>query len=277
MNIKITNADFSANGDNLGREELRTAPNSTTQAVLDYYSKTWTLAQELAIEDFLTKKSAWTFASKIERLILPILASNTTILKDTVAVKGFYDLQTETIPTLAYGASYTDDRFIGANGFYDSTSVLSSANAFLINLLTPTSWNDVGLSIYFQKTINVSETIAVDIGITNISIAPEKGRVGNAPRVTANFDPNSFTNRGLRSISWDGTNMTGLSADLPFASVVGDSVDSAGDMNLVLLSRTNAINDVTISLISRHRALTQDETVIFNADVNELMDALWTV
>lgn len=281
MNIKITNADFSANGDNIGREDLRTAPSASTQTLLDYYGKTWTLAQQLKIEDFLIKKSAWTFGSKVKKLVLPTLAPISDLPKADTTPISFYDLITETVQTVSFGgavSSATPSRFIGANGFYDNGGALNANDFFAVNLGAPTSWDNIHLGMYFKTNENDIVEIAGDMGFVNINMRTNQAYLGNSGnRITAEFDPNSYTTRGLRIVSYDGTNITGSSANLPFASVSGSGFPdgATGDMNLRLLSRYTAV-DATVGLISFGDALTQAESDIYNADINELMDALWS-
>lgn len=282
MNIKLTNADFSANGDNIGREDLRTSVNATTQTLLDYYGKTWNLAQQLKIEDFLIKKDNWTFGSKVKKLVLPILAPISDLVKTDTAPISFYDLITETVQTVGFGgavSSVNHSRFIGANGFYDNGGALNANDFFAVELGEPTSWDNVHLGLYFKNNENDIVEIAGDMGFIDIIMRTSEANLGNAGnRIVANFDPNSYTTRGLRIVSYDGTNITGSSANLPFASVSGSGFpDGAeGIMHLRLLSRYTAV-DATIGLISFGEALTQAESDIYNADINELMDSLWAV
>lgn len=282
MIIKLPNADFSAN--NIGTVDLRTEVNASTQTILDYYGKTWTLQQQFAIEDFLTAKSNWTFASKIKKLVIPILSQNQDLPRGTAEIKGFYDLISESILTFEFGAAISTtvaNRFIGDNGFFDTETATGANNFFKVNFGTPTAYDDLHFGMYYHNTENSSN---VDLASTIVGsgFAATTGQMqfGSATnRITAVLDPNSYTTKGLRIMSYDGTDVTGLSANLPFASTSGSGLpaDATGDLDLRLLSRWNLVNDTTIALFSFGDALTQSEIAIYNNAINNLMDALWAV
>lgn len=277
MIIKLPTADFSVN--NIGSVELRTAVSPTTQAVLDYYGKTWTLQQQFAIEDFLLKKEAWSFKTKIKRLVLPILSQIEPSIAKFAQPKAFYDLISQAIVATTYGGSYTTSRQIVANGLIDTRLTTNVANDTLtVNFGTPTSWQNVHYGLYFHKTRNESLKIISSDGGTGFQVESGKSLLGFPNTITANFDPNSYTTKGLRLMSYDGTNITGLAANLPFASISGSgTISKTGDFAPYLLNRYNVTDDVTLSLMSFGDALTQPETVIYNNDIDILMNALWTV
>ena len=277
MIIKLPTADFSAN--NIGTVDLRTAVSPTTQAVLDYYGKTWTFAQQLAIEDFLLKKEAWTFKTKIKKLVLPILGQAQTITGGLTNVKGFYDLITQAILPVTYGGAYTATRQIVANGLVDTRLTTGAAlDALFMNFGTPTSWQDTHFGAYYHKTRNENLKILISEGGSGYNLESGKSTLGFGNVVTANFDPNSYATKGLRLMSYNGTTITGIAANLSFASISGSgAISKTGDFVPYLLNRYNVTDDITLSLMTFGNALTQPESVIYNNDINVLMDALWTV
>lgn len=276
MIIKLPNADFSAN--NIGTVDLRTAISANTQAVLDVYGKTWTLQQQFAIEDFLTTFSNASWNNKVEKLVLPIFDAAKTIT-NALQPNAFYDIVSQTIVPAFYGPGYSEDKLINANGISDPNPTAVGSNNYMgINLGTPTSWNDVHIGAYWHKTNAVAnEDVMAALDFADAGLRSSLGIIGNSNKITYNFDPNSYATRGLRIISYDGTNKTGLAANLPFASTVGSgNVDSSGDFNAVLFSRFASINDVTVGLFSFGTAMTQAEIVEYNSAINLLMDALWS-
>lgn len=277
MIIRLATADFSAN--NIGSVDLRTDVSLTTKAILDYYGKTWTLPQKFAIEDFLLKKEAWSFKTKIKRLVLPILGQAQAITAGSTNVKGFYDLITQAILPLTYGGAFVNNgRQIGANGLIDPTLTANANNSFFINLGTPASWQNAHYGLYYHKTRNDTTTIISNDGGEGFAIVSSRADLGSTNRIRATFDPNSISTRGLRILSYNGTNTTGLAANLPFASVTGSgAVATTGAFIPNLLNRFSVTDDLTLSLITFGDALTQSESVIYNNDIDILMSALWAV
>lgn len=275
MILKLTGATFT---ENIGTVDLRTAPNASTQAILDYYGKTWTLQQQLAIEDFLTAFNAASWSSKFTKLIMPIFDTSKTITNG-LQPKAFYDLISETIATVGYGGVYSGDKVINANGLADPAPTNIGANNNLtVNLGTPVNWNNVTIGAYWYKVgTDTNENIIAPNNFINASLRSDRATIGNSTKIDYTFDPNSISTRGLRIISYDGTNRNGLAASLPLASSTGTgTVDSSGDFVADLLSRYVAIDDVTISMLCFGTYMTQTEIGEFNTMINTLMDTLWS-
>lgn len=285
MIIKLSGADFSTS--NIGTVDLRTAPNSTAQALLDVYGKTtWTLEQKLAIEDFLTSFNAASYKTKIKRLLMPILAPVTTSISGSTP-KMLYDVASGTNLSMQYGGAYTAGQAqIVANGFTWVTFTQSNNNAmyFLQNLSGSLNYNNVHIGLYGQK-LNASGSSAkwlsgtslVDFNIDNTLASI--GGTASSNKATGNFDSNTLYSRGLRIFSLNGTTMSGLSAGLPLAStsLVG-TVSVTYTDTIALLNRYSTDNNLntTISMITIGDALTQIETVAYNTIVESLMSKLWT-
>jgi hypothetical protein len=279
MIIKLPNADFSAN--NIGTVDLRTEVSASTQALLDYYGKTWTLPQQFAIEDFLVKLNGYAFKSKIKKLVLPILAPIQASIAKNSSPKALYDIINEVIVPVTYGGAYTTSREITVNGLYDNRLTTNNANdVIFINLGTPTSWSSTHFGIYYHKTRNEQNTIILSDAGSGYTFFSDDAYIGSPNKATAVFDPNSYATRGLRLVSFDGTSVTGVSANLPFASTNVNApvgLPSGTDFVPYLLNRYTLTDDVTLSLITFGDALTQAESDEYNQDISTLMDAIWTV
>lgn len=277
MIIKLPNADFSAN--NIGTVDLRTQITASTQALLDVYGKTWTLPQQFAIEDFLVGFNASPWKTKVQTLTIPIFGQPQSIALNDVPV-AFYDLISQTVRTPVYGSAFTGTMAIESNGFTDPSPRTINANNWLAyELFTPVSWDDVHVGAYWHKTgTETNQIIVGSVNLVDASLRSDRASIGYTNAITFNFDPNSITTRGLRIVSYDGTNKTGLAAKLPFASTSGTgNVDSSGLWSPNLLSRYDNINDVKISLITGGASMTQTEIVEYDGLIDTLMDALWTV
>jgi hypothetical protein len=277
MIIKLPNADFSAN--NIGTVDLRTEISASTQAILDVYGKTWTLPQQFAIDDFLLGFNAASWKTKVKVLTIPIFGQPQSIAMNDVPV-AFYDLISQTVRTPVYGSAFTGTMAIESNGFTDPVARTTNANNwFAFEFFEPTSWNDVHFGAYWNKTgTETNESIVASVNLIDATLKSDRAQIGSANKISFNFDPNSISTKGLRIISYDGTNKTGLAANLPFASATGSgSVDSSGFWSPNLLTRYDSITDVEIALITAGDSMTQPEIVEYNTLINTLMDALWTV
>ena len=287
MYIILPNADFSLS--NLGKIELKTDVSNDTKALLDIYGKsTWNLTQKLAIDDFLVALKASTIWGKIDRLVMPILAPlNAKIRKLDGNPIAFFDIknniQLEAAFGGAYSASYTEEACIVNNGFkFFAYTPYGASNSIGFKQALSSVWNfsNSHVGAYYQRTVTTDALIIHDIGSSaQLAIRESDIRIGNPNPVTGTYDSNTKFNRGLKIISALPNSVTGLNNGLPFASSVPRATP-AGTYNdiLILLNRysSNTNFDTVLSLITIGKALTQEETVMYNTLISTLMDKLWT-
>jgi len=293
MIIKLTGANFSAN--NIGKIDIRTAPDAATQILLDTYGKTtWTLTQQLAINDFLLGFNAAAWKSKVKRLVMPILAPVNTIIKNEQGVF-FYDLISAANLTALYGGAYTylganTPLEIRANGLINpNAATVSNGNDYLginYNVDTVLNLNNFHYGVYSYKdatdqnlvtitnsTSGTAQTISEDVASFGYYSAGVTGDV------KGNFDVNTKFLKGFRIGSYNGTLMNGLSCNSPLSSVTyrNTSPMPTASFNSSLISRYIGPNKTQLSLMTIGEYLTQSELFEYNALVSTLMNALWTV
>jgi len=297
MIIKLTGADFSTS--NIGKIDIRTAPDAATQILLNTYGKTtWTLTQELAINDFLLGFNAAAWKSKVKRLVMPILAPADTIIKNEQGVF-FYDLISASNLTALYGPAYTylganTPLEIRANGLINpNAATISNGNDYFginYNVDTTLTLNNFHYGVYSYKdaTDQNLSTISASIGVgaTNFMevITEDLFSIGYysagvSGDVKGYWDVNTKFVKGFRIGSYNGTLMNGLSCNSPLSSVSyrNTSPLNTSSFNSTLISRNLGPNKTQLSLITIGEYLTQSELFEYNALVSTLMNALWTV
>lgn len=280
MIIKLGGANFSEN--NIGFVDLRTAPSAETQAILNVYGKTWTLAQKLLIEDFLTDLAAKSFYSKIQRLMLPILAKPATINTNYAAQPAFYDIVSKTNLALTFGGLYEGNSVINANGFSQPNYTNMTANNYIAvvqNLSSSYNKDDIHYGVYAHKLSSTgSGQTIITLGGVGLNLDSKLAlKLGYSSGILqANIDLNTYYNRGLKIMSWNGSQINGMANDLPFSSVSGAATNASYE-NIVLLNRGTDNKNTTIGLITYGKALTQNEVVEYNSLIKILMDALWVL
>ncbi|MGY6649106.1 hypothetical protein [Wenyingzhuangia sp. IMCC45574] len=266
-----------------------------TNAVLNVYGKTtWSLDQKLAIQDFLSGFNAATWKSKVKRLVLPILAPETTI-HDNVSGVWFYDLVSGTILNTIFGPSYASE----SNGFYPLRIVDNG-------LKNPDWQNNSGWADYLGISFDVDDVVALDnihlgayyykpedesstfvmgaLQEYTVAIAGGRTRFGHTSTgdsIWTDADVNKEDVRGFRLISYDAPNITGVGCG--DAILHGNLTDNGGmtttpKYDSYLISRfSSPPTKTTLSLLTIGDALTLEETQEYTVLVDDLMSALWTV
>jgi len=280
MVIKLQGADFSIN--NIGKIDVRTAPDTQTADLLALYGKTWTLQKQLAINDFLLGVQGAAYYSKISKLLLPILAPTATINLTTTATNNiaFYDIKSATYLQIRTGADNTYHK-IGTNGLYaDNAENGNIYGLVLNNFSNGVNRDNCHYGIYYNAA-NLTDVPAGNL--YNIVFAQDKMTLGfGGGEASATIDTNTRLNKGLKISSFTPSLVTGLSNSLPLSSTVvnaSNNADFTTQPNFNLLSKQGASDNIklntTIGLITMGTALTQPETVAYNELINNLMNKLW--
>lgn len=264
--------------------------NPETNSLLNVYGKTnWGLEQKLAIQEFLEGFNTATWKSKVKRLVIPILAPESTIHKDVSGV-WFYDLMSDIILESLYGSNYESDGYyplkIVENGLKNPGRINNSGWSDYLGIALDVDdlveLNDIHLGTYYHKDEAESSKYVLS-ALEKYTLGLDGGRIrfghtSTGDSIWTDADVNKENVRGFRLVSYDSPNVSGIGCGDEI--LYGHLTDNGGmtttpKYNSRLLSGFSAPTQTVLSLLTIGNALTLEETQEYTILVNNLMDKLW--